>query len=165
MDAKIRVMGHPVHPMLIAFPVAFYTGTLAGYSAYGATADPFWIRFAIALNLAGIGSAALAALPGSIDWLLAVPRRSAASRTGLVHAAYNVIALGLFAWAFVAYMSEWNTPTGISANLAIVLSGAGVFSTILAGFQGWKLVQTHHVGVGLTPEQQRIEPPALRRAG
>lgn len=28
MYSKVKVAGHPVHPMLVAFPVACYTGTL-----------------------------------------------------------------------------------------------------------------------------------------
>jgi uncharacterized membrane protein len=34
--SKIKIAGHPVHPMLVAFPVACYTGTLVGFAVYAA---------------------------------------------------------------------------------------------------------------------------------
>ena len=34
-----------------------------------------------------------------------------------------------------------------AASTGIILTAIGVGATILAGFQGWKLVQDHHVGV------------------
>ena len=34
MYSKVKVAGHPVYPMLVAFPVACYTGTLVGFAVY-----------------------------------------------------------------------------------------------------------------------------------
>ena len=146
MQSRFRLFGHPVHPMIIAYPVAFYTGTLAAYIVYGANADRFWLKMAIALNIAGVGMAVIAALPGFIDWLLAIPSGHPAKRTGLKHAGLNVISLALFAIALVVYAPKWNVGAP-SASTGIILTAIGVGATILAGFQGWKLVQDHHVGV------------------
>ena len=159
MESKVRVFGHPIHPMVVGFPVAFYTGTLAAYIIYGANADRFWLKLAIALNLAGVAMALVAALPGFADWLLAIPRDHPAKRTGMIHAGLNVIALALFAIALAVYMPKWNAGTP-SAAAGIILTAVGVGSTILAGFQGWKLVQDHHVGV----KMQETSRPGLRRA-
>jgi len=160
MQSRFRLFGHPVHPMVIAYPVAFYTGTLAAYIVYGANADRFWLKLAIALNLAGVGMAVIAALPGFIDWLLAIPRGHPAKRTGLIHAGFNVVALALFAIALAMYLPKWNTGTP-SADAGIILSAIGVASTILAGFRGWALVQDHHVGVRMDRQQAETQ---LRRA-
>ncbi|MFC5673686.1 DUF2231 domain-containing protein [Streptomyces incanus] len=68
MYSKATIAGHPVHPtMLVGFPVACYTGTLVGFAVYAATGHQFRLNPAIALNVVGVGSALLAALPGFVD--------------------------------------------------------------------------------------------------
>jgi uncharacterized membrane protein len=155
--SKIKIGGHPVHPMLAAFPVACYVGTLAGFAVYAANGHLFWLNLAIALSVAGTGTAVLTALAGLADWMLGIPRDSAAKMTGLLHAGLNVTALGLFLAAMASYVTNWNGPA-ISAALGVVLSAAGVAVTIAAGFLGWTLVQDYHVGVHLIPEQELAEP-------
>ena len=80
--SKIKIAGHPVHPMLVAFPVASYTGTLVGFAVYAASGGQFWLNLAIALNLIGVCTAAAAALPGLADWAFGIPHGSAAKRSG-----------------------------------------------------------------------------------
>lgn len=74
MYSKIKIAGHPVHPMLVAFPVACYTGTLAGFAVYAANGHLFWLNLAIALSVAGTGTAVFAALAGLADWAPGIPR-------------------------------------------------------------------------------------------
>lgn len=156
MYSKITVAGHPIHPMLIAYPVAGYTGTLVGYAVYAATGQQFWLRLAIALNIAGVGMAIVAAVPGFVDWAFGIPRGSAAKPVGLAHGTLNVAALGLFGASLGFYVTHWNTPT-VSAVLGLALAAAGVACTVAAGFLGWMLVQTYHVGIRLTPAQELDE--------
>ncbi len=157
MYSKVKLAGHPVHPILVAFPVACYTGTLAGFAVYAANGHLFWLNLAIALSVAGTGMAVLAALAGLADWALGIPRDSAARTTGLIHAGLNVAALGLFLAAMASYVTHWNGPA-VSATLGVVLSAVGVAVTLAAGFLGWALVQDYHVGVHLIPEQELAEP-------
>jgi hypothetical protein len=96
--SKVKIAGHPVHPMLIAFPVAGYTGTLVGFAVYAATGHQFWLNLAIALNLIGVCAAALAAVPGLADWAFGIPRDSAAKRVGMIHAGLNVAASRTTTW-------------------------------------------------------------------
>ncbi|HMG23267.1 MAG TPA: DUF2231 domain-containing protein, partial [Kofleriaceae bacterium] len=77
MDSKARIAGHPLHPMLVAFPLAFYTATVAALLAYLGTREAFWYRFAMVANVSGIATAVIASIPGAID-LLALPRGSRA---------------------------------------------------------------------------------------
>jgi uncharacterized membrane protein len=155
--SKIKIAGHPVHPMLVAFPVTCYTGTLAGFAVYAANGHLFWLNFAITLSVAGTGTAVLAAVAGLADWALGIPRDSAAKTTGLLHAGLNVTALGLFLAALASYVTHWSGPA-VSVTLGVVLSAIGVAVTIAAGFPGWTLVQEYHVGVHLVPEQELAEP-------
>lgn len=157
MYSKVKIAGHPIHPMLVAFPVASYVGTLTAFAVYAANGHQFWLNLGIALCIVGVGGALLAAIPGLVDLLFGVPRGSAAKTTGLLHGGLNVIALGLFAAVLGVYAFNWNGPA-ISATTGVVLSAIGVAATLAAGFLGWTLVQTFHVGVQLAPEQELAEP-------
>jgi uncharacterized membrane protein len=112
---------------------------------------------AIALNVVGVCSAVLAALPGAGDWLFGIPMRSGAKVVGLFHAVFNVFALGLFLACVAFYSGNWDGPLA-GPKKGLALSSAGVLCTLIAGGLGWRLVQTFHVGVRLTPEQEREEP-------
>ena len=157
MYSKVTIMGHPVHPMLVAYPVAFYTGTFVSYVIYGATADAFWLRVAIALNVAGVVMAMVAALPGLIDWAVGVPSGTPAKRTGAIHMTFNLITLALYAVTLFMYIGEWNGAGDVSATPGIILGALGTVSLLVAGFNGWRMVQDHHVGVKLSQEQEQID--------
>jgi uncharacterized membrane protein len=157
MYSKVKLAGHPLHPMLVAFPVALYTSALACFIACAATGDPFWFRAGWIANFAGVCSAGVAALPGFIDWAFGVPARTPAKRTGFLHMLANLGALGFFAANLVLVRGELGSARP-ELGVAIPLAAAGVVLTAVAGFLGWKMVQTHHVGVDLSPEQERFEP-------
>lgn len=111
-------------------------------------------------------SSAFTAVPGFIDWGgMGIPNGTAAKRTGLLHMVLNLVALGLFIASFFAYFTYWNGPADVGATLGIVLSAVGVALTVAAGFQGWILIQTHHVGVQLTADQQKLEQERREPAG
>ena len=154
MYSKVKIAGHPVHPMLIAFPVAFYTATLVCYIVYSSNQNPFWFKVAVVANIVGVVMAAVAAIPGFIDWLF-IPAGSRAKKTGLVHMICNVLALvcfGITAWVECPKWDEINPGVGI----AIPLTAVGFILTLTVGFLGWTLVQKHHVGVDIEPSTQQL---------
>jgi uncharacterized membrane protein len=59
--------GHPIHPMLIPFPIAFFVGTFVGDLVYWQTNIPAWAAATPWLLGAGLVMAALAAVMGLID--------------------------------------------------------------------------------------------------
>lgn len=73
----------------------------------------------------------------------------------------NVGALGLFTANAILQIQQWDNPLP-SYDVALGLAVGGLALTIGAGFLGWKLVGTHHVGVDLSREQERLEPGRLR---
>jgi len=154
MYSKIKIFGHPIHPMLVAFPVAFYTGALAAFIAYNSNADVFWFKVGYVANAAGVIMAVVAALPGFIDWLY-IPADSRAKKTGLFHMLCNVTALVLYALNIWMIKEKWNDPNPTLGS-AILLTGAGFVLTLVAGFLGWALVQKHHVGVDITPPANKV---------
>jgi len=156
MQSVAKVFGHPIHPMLVGFPVAMYTATLAAYLAYAVGSDPFWFRVGFGANVAGITTAVIAAIPGFFDWLLALPGHSEAKRIGTRHMGLNLAALGTFtvnAWIFDGF---WSLPPQ-SIGLGIALASVGVGLTYAAGWLGWSMVQTHQVGITVLPAPARID--------
>jgi uncharacterized membrane protein len=63
------IKGHPIHPMLVPFPIAFLVGVLASDLIFAGTGDAFWPRASIWLVGAGVVMGALAAIFGLIDFL------------------------------------------------------------------------------------------------
>jgi uncharacterized membrane protein len=155
MYSKVKIVGHPIHPMLVAYPIALYTSTLVAYIIYAAHKDPFFFRAAIAANIAGVVMAALTALPGFIDWAVGVPSGSPAKRHGLIHMLLNVGALLIFIINAIIHTGNWKSPSGTASG--VILALIGVLLTVGAGFFGWTMIQNDHVGVELSPEQERLE--------
>jgi uncharacterized membrane protein len=156
MNSRARIAGHPIHPMLVAFPIAFYTATIAVLLAYIGTGDAFWYRVAMVANLAGVVTAVIAVLPGAID-LFSLPPRSPARVTGLQHAGFNLLATVLFAVSAVLLYRGWthrvvvNGEYTFDATIPLAIGVVGWILMVIAGSLGWSLVQTHHVGVRPAP--------------
>ncbi len=166
MYSKARVAGHPIHPMLVAFPLAFYTTTVVTLLVYIGTREAFWYRFAMVASLAGIATAVIAAIPGAID-LRSLPRRSRARKAGLQHAGFNLLATGLFAVTALVLYQTWIHRTMVNgeyifdATVPLALAVIAWLAMVIAGSLGWTLVQTHHVGVKpalIHPDRPSREP-------
>jgi uncharacterized membrane protein len=155
MYSKVKILGHPIHPMLVAYPIALYTSTLVAYIIYAANKDPFFFKAAVAANLAGVVMAAITALPGFIDWAVGIPSGVPAKSHGLTHMLLNVTALVLFVINAIIHTGSWTNPSGEASG--IILALLGVLCTVGAGYFGWTMIQTDHVGVELSPEQERLD--------
>jgi uncharacterized membrane protein len=158
MYTKAAVARHPIHPMLVAFPVGLYTATVVALFAHVASGDPFWYRVAFWANLAGVVMAAVAAVPGLID-LLGLPAHSKARTTALRHAAFNVFALVMFVISAIILGRNWFAGReNLADGPPLVFGLIGLVSTVAAGALGWTLVQTHHVGVKPTQRPTSSRP-------
>jgi uncharacterized membrane protein len=63
-----QIAGHPLHPMIIPFPIAFLVGTLVTDLAYLGTTDLFWATASYWLLAGALIMAAVAAVLGFIDF-------------------------------------------------------------------------------------------------
>ncbi len=153
MYSKAKILGHPIHPMLVTFPIAFYTSTLIAFIIYGISGSPFWFQVGIVANTAGIIMAAVAATFGFIDWYFGIPSGVEAKTTGIKHMSLNVISLLLFILCLILNAGEWSAAVPAMRG-AIILPLIGVLATIGAGYYGWTLVQNHHVGVEFTDAEE-----------
>jgi uncharacterized membrane protein len=157
--SKATLLGHPIHPMLIAFPITFFSTTLVAFIVYAVGGDVTWFHIGYWANVAGIVGALLAAVPGFIDWAIGIPQGSQAKRVGLLHMGLNLTVVGIFIVNAVLLSAQRAEATP-AATLPVVLSLIGVLGLLASGYLGWSLVQTYHVGIDLTREQERIDPHA-----
>ena len=143
MRSKAHLKGHPLHPMLVAFPIAFLVGALVADAAglFGG-----WTSASTTgayLNLAALASGLVAAVPGLIDYLGVVPPNSSAKKRATWHMIVNVLALSCFAvtWAF----RDWESLQPGYAVLA--LEAAGVVLVSGGGWLGGTLVYRNQIAV------------------
>jgi uncharacterized membrane protein len=137
-----RIAGHPIHPMLVPFPIVCFVGTLITDITYWRTADIMWSNFSAWLLTVGLIMGGLAALAGLIDFLS--HRSVRTQKPAWPHMIGNVLALGLsLVNAFVHSRDAWTSvvPTGL------ILSAAVVVILLFTGWMGWSMVYRHRVGV------------------
>lgn len=137
------IAGHPIHPMLIPFPVVFLVTALVTDIVFWRTGDATWATVSMWLLGAGIVMALAAALFGFIDLL--GDQRIRNITDAWLHMGGNLIAvvLALINW-YMRYRSGAAAgvlPSGIWLSLVTVLL------LLFNGWKGWELVYRHHVGV------------------
>jgi len=144
MKSTAQINSHPLHPILVAFPIAFYTGTLV-FDILAVVNDTAFLHTAYYLNLAGILTAVIAAVPGVIDFYKTVPPKSSAKKRGARHGILNSSALLLFVVAFLLRNKE-EMP---NQTLLIVLEAVAFIITLIAGWMGGTLVYRNQIGVDI----------------
>ena len=157
MYSTAKIGGHPLHPMLVAFPITFYLATFVGFLVYQfVSSEIFWFKFAYFSNFAAVVTALVAAIPGFVDWALAIPNGTAAKKDGLIHMSLNLIVLAIYAFNAYTLPGTWDTgKVGLSTN--VFLTAVGSLLLTGAGFYGWKMIGYHKVGVDLSPAQERYQ--------
>jgi uncharacterized membrane protein len=142
MESRAKLLGHPVHQMLIPLPlgllvmaVVFDAVSLA--TDWDMTAVSFW-------NIvAGIATGLLAAVFGLVDWL-AIPPGTRAKRIGAMHGIGNVVLVLLFAGAVLLRRDE---PGYALTTPAFLLEALGLALGAVTGWLGGELVDRLGVGV------------------
>lgn len=140
------VAGHPIHPMLIPFPVAFLVGVLASDLAYWGTADPFWARASLWLVGAGVVMGALAGVFGAADFFTI--SRARQHGIGWIHALGNVTALVL---SLVSWLVRLDDPAAAVLPWGLVLSAVVAALLGVTGWAGGELSYRHRIGVMRSP--------------
>jgi uncharacterized membrane protein/nitrite reductase/ring-hydroxylating ferredoxin subunit len=143
MKSKVNIKSHPLHPILIPFPIAFFTGTLISHLVGWLMNKPHLLTTAYYLNIAGIGFALLAAIPGFIDFLYTVPPKSSGKKRAAQHGITNVVMLVCFIVAF--FLRRNGSDDVILALLEII----GVSLMIIAGWLGGTLVYRNQIGIDI----------------
>ena len=150
MRSAASVQGHPVHPMLIGFPIAFFVGAFASDLVSRATGSFDWYFVGYVLTVAGFCMGLVAAIPGLIDYFKTIPNRSTAKRDASIHMTLNVTVV-------VLYIVSWliKNATGAPPSWAsIILEFIGCSMLVYSGWLGWTLVYRHRIGVSGDAERE-----------
>ena len=141
MRTPASIKGHPIHPMLIVFPIGLLIFSLVCdfFSLY--SDDPqTWATVAFYTMVGGFIGALAAAVPGLIDLLSLSDRH--VKHIGITHMTLNLIAVGLYAFnIWLRYNGTENTGTPMWLSVA---------SVAILGVSGWlgaEMVHRHGVGV------------------
>lgn len=132
MRSKAHFKSHPIHPALVPFPFAFLTGSLLFDIAGVTLGRPALWTTGAHLAIAGIGAGLLAAVPGVVDYLQAVPPGSSGQSRARRHGLLNVLALTLFAVALFL-RSGTAQPTWLSLGAAALGAAALAYAGVLGG--------------------------------
>ena len=150
VQGKAAFRGHPVHLMLISFPVAFWSGALITDGIGAASGDGFWFRMSVALIAMGTIGAILASIFGYIDYLT-VPMSKRARFVATCHLYASLGTIAIFAAAFALRATHERSPAGIAVTIV------GALGLLFGGYFGSEL--SNRFGIGVVERK----PKPLRR--
>ena len=142
MQSKAKLLGHPIHPMLIVFPLGLLATAVAFDIVGLASSNASWFGISYWMIAAGIIGGLLAAVFGLIDWW-AIPSGTRAKTIGLWHGGVNVVVVLLFIGSWALHSSAPNSPT----SAALALSFIALALALVSGWLGGELV--YRLGVGV----------------
>jgi uncharacterized membrane protein len=151
---QARLLGHPIHPILIVFPLGLLATGVAFDIVGLVQGDSSWYSISYWLIAAGIIGGLLAAVFGLIDWI-GIPSGTRAKRIGLLHGGTNVVVVLLF---IVSWFMRGST-TNVPSNGALILSFIGVVLALVGGWLGGELV--HRLGIGVDEGAHADAPSSL----
>ncbi len=141
-SSLVAVAGHPIHAMLVTFPIALTISTLGCDMFYWWTGDPFWPRVALWASGFAFWIGIAASLAGTAELLLVEGIRKRAASWTHATAAVTLIAIAGMNWGLRIGAPEAAVlPVGLMLSLL-----ASVFVGI-AGWHGGKLVFDHGIGL------------------
>lgn len=142
MRTKASIKGHPVHQMLIPFPIAFLVGAFVFDILGRILGNPsFWTTGAY-LAIAGIITGLVAAVPGFIDYLYSVPPGSSGKSRATKHMLVNVATVVLFIIAWLIRGSADAQP----GLLVLLIEAVGMVTLGMGGWMGGTLVNRNFIG-------------------
>ena len=136
------IAGHPIHPMLIPFPIAFFVSTLVADLIFWRTGLPIWATAATWLVGAGVVMALLAAVFGFIDFV--GDQRVRELPPVWWHFLGNLVAVAL---AAINWFHHYTNGPAAVMPWGLVLSLAVALILVFTGWKGWELVYRGRVGV------------------
>ncbi len=141
VTSRIAIFKHPLHPMLVVFPIAFLTMLPLADLVFWWTGDDFWARLAFWLAVGGFAGGALAAVAGLLDFMLV--RRARDHLVGWTHMLTAVMGLAM---AAANAQLRWDDPAGGALPWGLVLSAVTALMIAIAGWMGGTLTFAHGIG-------------------
>lgn len=146
VGSAVALVGHPIHVMMVHFPIAFVLATLGVDLFYWWSGDPFWVR--VGLWSAGIAfwTGVAASMAGTAEILLVRGIRVLEASWSHAVAAMTLVAIAGANWGLRLVDPGSVLPHGL------VLSGIAAAMTGFAGWHGGKLVFDHGIGILVAPK-------------
>ncbi len=142
MRSKAHIKSHPLHPILVAFPIAFFIGAFVfDVLSLLMSKEAFWLTGKY-MAIAGIAGALLAAVPGIIDYFYTVPPQSSAKKRATQHGLINL--LNVFLFCFAVY---YRNRADANSYIVVATEGIGIILLSIAGWMGGTLVHRNQIGV------------------
>ncbi len=141
MQTKATIERHPIHPMLVVFPIGMWVFSLIGDIVVRAGGNPAWAPAAYYAMGVGIIGALAAAIFGLID-LLSIPQGTRARKLGYWHLGINLSVTVLFIVNF--YLRSVGPPVDLTP---FILSIVGIAALLVSGWLGGEMVYVEGVAV------------------
>lgn len=155
MDSRAKLLGHPIHQMLIVFPLGLLAMAVIFDLLAIALSNGYWSEISYWMIAAGVVTGLLAAPFGFVDWI-AIPPGTRAKRIGAIHGGGNVLVVLLFALSWWLRSDDPRAP----ATVALLLSFAAGGLALVTGWLGGELVD--RLGVGVDDGAHADAPSSLR---
>jgi uncharacterized membrane protein len=147
MRTPASIDKHPIHPMLIVFPIGLWVFSLAcDLIRLAGASEGAWATVALYSMVGGLIGALCAAVPGFIDLFYYKGGAPPVKQIAWTHMAINLTAVVLYA---INIWLRVNGPTLMSVGLSapVLLSIIGVALICVSGWLGGQMVHVHGVGV------------------
>ncbi|RST48078.1 DUF2231 domain-containing protein [Variovorax sp. DXTD-1] len=155
MHARARLLGHPVHQMLVVFPLGLLATAVVFDIIYLIGGSPVMAAVSYWMIAAGLVGGLLAAPFGTIDWL-GIPAGTRAKRIGAMHGGGNVLVLLLFALSF--FLRDRGYAPGLGQ---MVWAFAGAAIAMVTAWLGGELVD--RLGIGVDEDASLNAPSSLNK--
>ena len=139
-QSTAKIGGHPIHPMLVPFPIVCFIGALAADIAFLHYGGHLWAIGGRILLLVGLVMAALAAVTGLTDFL---GEKRIQGPDAIKHMLANVTAVVI---ELVNLILRWHNDAAIP-KIGVYLSALVVLILLYSGWKGGDLVFRHGMGV------------------
>ena len=114
MESKVKLFGHPIHPMLIVLPLGLLSAAVVFDVVYLVTGDDVFSSVAFWNIAAGVVGGLGAAVFGAWDWFH-IPSDTRAKRIGLLHGGGNVLVVALFSVSWLLRLGQEGYEPGVVA--------------------------------------------------
>jgi uncharacterized membrane protein len=142
--SRVKLLGHPLHPALVHFPIAALAALVGTDLAYLVSGDFFWARAGLWLAGTGAVSGTIAGLIGLIDQLTVWRIRRLV--TVGIHA---VLAMMLLSLAALNWLFRFEEPAANIWPWGLYMSLLSFVLIMMLGHLGARLVYEYAVGVDL----------------
>jgi uncharacterized membrane protein len=149
MRSRANIGGHPIHPMLIPFPLALWATSFVVDVLFYFLRHPTLLVIAKFMLAAGCIAAVVAAIFGIIDWLAI--QNGEVKKVANWHARLNVVALVVFAVSLFLRIGRYSDFVGRRLTIPFLLSFVGVILITISGWLGGELVFRY--GIGQTTDE------------